>query len=747
MNSVNKNNDNSDAGNSQKIQLSELVETMISSWPLIISIVAAMLLFGILYNVIVTPVYQVDVLMQVEQKAKGVGALADLSEILQEESPTSAEFEIIKSRMVLGAVVDNLKLDTIARPVYFPLFGKIITRGHNLAEEVAPPWLGVSKYAWGGEKLHVDHFSVPEPYQGKVFNLTAGENRQYKLFDPQGEFLAEGTVGEQLKITLGGNASITMFVGGLKSNNGTQFELVNISRLSSIEKLKTSLKIAELGKQSGVLRLNLSGTNRKKIKIILNEIANIYLRQSVERKSVEAETTLKFLDKQLPILKEKLENAEAALNNYRLKKGSVDLPIETKGTLDKVVAIDAQLTALKSQREELTRRFTPEHPRVAAVDAQIEQLNSELAKVDRKVKGLPGTQQEILRLTRNAQVNAELYISLLNSAQELKVVKAGAVGNVRIVDYAVTPTKPVKPKKNLVIMLSIVLGLLLGVGIAFTRKSINGAVQDPDIIERKLGIPILATVPFSKKQRELEKSNPPAKDKTTLLAITDTEDLAIESMRSLRTSLYFAQLNTKSNILSVTSPGPGAGKSFVSLNLAAVLACAGKQVLIIDADLRKGRVHEVFGIDNDLGLTDVIAGEVELNKAIRNTEIDNLDVITSGSIPKNPSEMLLHANFPISLKIASENYDQIIIDSPPVLAVTDATIVGRAAESTLLVIKDGQSPLREIEQSVKRLKQAGVNLRGIVYNSIKKVSSRYGYGKYYGYTYYHKKNKIKGSLI
>jgi len=739
-NAKNKNGDRI-SGNRQEVQLSDLLETIISSWQLIIGVMVASLLFGILYVAVVSPVYQVDVLMQVEQQAKGVGALAELSQIMQEESPVSAEFEIIRSRMVLGNVVDNLKLDITSRPVHFPLIGSVIARGKSAAGEVSEPWLGLAMYAWGGEKLHVDRFSVPEFYQGEVFSLVAGENNLYKLFDPEGAFLAEGTVGELLKIPLKGAKSISLFVSGLKSNQGTRFELINNSRLTSIERLNRSLKIVELGKQSGILRLNLSGTHSGKIKTILNEIANIYLRQSVERKSVEAENTLKFLDKQLPILKEKLESAEAALNNYRLKKGSVDLPIETKGTLDKAVSVDALLTELKSQREDLTRRFTPEHPRVAAIDAQIEQLNLELAKVDRKVKGLPGTQQEILRLTRNAQVNAELYTSLLNSSQELKVVKAGAVGNVRIVDYAVRPTEPIKPKKGLVIALSIVLGFLVGGGITFVRKSLSGAVQDPDIIERKLDVPILATVPFSKKQNELDRSSPPAKNKTTLLAIFDTDDLAIESIRSLRTSLYFAQLNSKSNILSVTSPGPGAGKSFISLNLAAVLACAGKQVLIIDADLRKGRVQEVFGIDNDLGLSDVIAGEVELNKVIRNTEIDNLDVITSGSIPNNPSEMLLHNNFSISLKIASEKYDQIIIDSPPVLAVTDATIIGQIADSTLLVVKDGQSPLREIEQSIKRLKQAGVNFRGVVYNGIKTVSSRYGYGKYYGYGYSYKKKK------
>lgn len=726
----------------QELQLTDLIATIVDSWRLILGSVIAFLIGGLMYVTLVTPIYRADVLLQIEESSKGVGALADLSMLLQEEVPVSAEFEILRSRMVLGAAIDNLKLNIVTRPIYFPLFGASLARRNGDTEQIADaPWYAFGGYAWGGDRIQVESFFVPGWYEGETFMLTAMEGDRFKLLDPEHTLLAEGAVGETVNIQLGNDEFIKLYVSELRSRPGTRFELIKQNRLTAINELKDVLKIAELGKQSGVIQISLEGADKNRITSILNEIANIYLRQSVERKSAEAENTLSFLEKQLPILKEKMEIAEAELNKYRLKKGSVDLPKETLVTLDKMVSIDAQLTQLRREREELIRRFAPKHPRITALDAQIKTLNDEITKVDTKVQSLPNTQQEILRLTRNMEVSTSLYTTLMNSAQELKVVKAGAVGNVRIVDYAENPYKPIKPNKGLAIALTMILGVLIGVAVAFLRKNLRDLVEDPGVIEKKLGLPIYATIPFSRKQCELEDSVQNRVGNPNILAVTDSGDLAIESLRSLRTSLYFAQLNARNNVISVTSPGPAAGKTFVCLNLGVVLANAGKRVLIIDADLRKGRLHDYFGIERNIGLSDVIANHAASDKefklAAKETSIDNLYVIPAGTIPPNPSELLMHEKFALVLEIISYDYDQVIIDTPPILAVTDAAIIGNLAGATLLVVKDNQSPLRELEQCVKQLKNAGVNLRGAVYNSIKSANSRYGYGRYYGYSYHY----------
>jgi len=699
----------------QEIELSVLIATILESWKLIAGMILLLLFISLAYIVLAQPIYRADVLLQIEEKSKGIGALTELTGLVQEESPVNAEFEIIKSRMVIGSVVGNLKLDIEARPDYLPVVGSFFTNPD--------------------ERIQVEKFEVPDSYKGEEFELVSGKDGAYLLYDPDGNFLAKGKVGEPVNKSLGNEEAIYLFVSELKGEPGESYSLTRLSLLQAINSLKKTLSISEQGKQSGILRLTLDGPDPQKITTILNEIANIYLRQSVERKSAEAEKTLVFLNKQLPILKEKVENAEAELNRYRLEKGSVDLTLETKTTLEKIVSVDALLTQLRRDREELIRQFTPQHPRIAAIDAQIADLNNELKKVDSKVKGLPGTQQEVLRLTRDLEVSSALYTSLMNSAQELKIVKAGAVGNVRIVDYAVIPIKPIKPNKEVIVSLSLMLGVLLGVVAALIRKSLRGVVRDPDLIESKLNLPILAVVPYSVAQRKLNKKLRSGVNEPAILAVADSEDRAIEGLRSLRTSLFFSKFKAKNNIILLTSPGPGAGKSFVSINMGAVLADVDKRVLIIDADLRKGRIHQFLGIKRRPGLSDLLVDDVEINKVVCKTEVNNLYAITTGTIKNNPSELLLRPNFLKVLEYCAANFDQVIIDSPPVLAVTDAAIIARLAGSTLIVVRDGQNPLREIEQSVKCLDQVGINLRGAVFNGMDETSNRYGYGRYYGYAY------------
>ena len=467
----------------------------------------------------------------------------------------------------------------------------------------------------------------------------------------------------------------------------------------------------------------------------LNEIANIYVRLNVEQKSAEAQKTLEFLDKQLPMIKNQLEAATTALNEYRLQKGSVDLNIETQSILEGVVEKRTQITLLQQKRDELRRGFTPSHPSVIAIDKQIGRLQAQLNSHNNKITELPETQQVILRLSRDVQVNTELYTTLLNNSQTLKVAKAGTVGDVRVIDYAVLPIEPVKPKKVLIIAVAFILGLVVGVVVAFIRKAMNHGIEDPDIIEQHLNVPVYATVPHSELERKLNnqlKKNKQYTDSPVVLALENKEDLAIESLRSLRTTLHFAFLEAKNNIIMVTGPSPGVGKTFISTNLAMVLASSGKKILLIDGDLRKGFIHKNLGVSRENGLSDLISNAITPAEAIHTIEEGKIDFIPTGAIPPNPSELLLHERFGMLLESLSQNYDQIIIDSPPILAVTDACIIGRTASATLMVVRAGEHPLRELQQSVKRLKQNNVEIKGVVFNDLSESSSRYGYGYGYG---------------
>ena len=421
----------------------------------------------------------------------------------------------------------------------------------------------------------------------------------------------------------------------------------------------------------------------------------------------------------------------------RLQQGSLDLPKEVEQILQRIVDIDGQLLQLKQKREELIQKFTPAHPTMVALDAQSARLNKEMDELNRQVKKLPNTEQQMVGLMRDAQVNTNLYTALLNRAQELQVVKAGTLGNVRIIDYAIPSITPISPKKTQVLTLALVLGLFLGVVAAFLRKSLRKGVEDPEQLEKQLGLPVYATIPHSKPQERLGRQVNARGNQNAVLAAHNPEDAAIESLRSLRTTLHFIQMDAKNNIMMINGPGPGVGKSFISINLGAVHASVGRRILLIDADLRKGMLHRYVGVDREPGLVELIGATATLEEVIRPTAIKGLDLITTGKLPPNPSELLLHERFANHLEKLSQDYNQIIIDCEPILAVTDAAIVGRLAGTTLLVLKAGIHPMREIEQSIKRLKQAGVNLRGLLFNDVPFASKRYySYGKYvYQYAY------------
>jgi tyrosine-protein kinase Etk/Wzc len=726
-----------------EIDLGELFAILVDNKWLIAFITVVVLIIGTAKALIDKPVYKVDAMLQVEENSPSLGALDAVADLMESQVPVEAEIELIKSRLILRAAVKSLNLEIIAKPKYFPVIGNAIARRfqqHDEGDEVSSPLFGQPGYAWGGESIQVETFTVPPNWIGEKLILIAGKQGHFRLMY-EDELVLEGEVGKLASKQLEDKQqSVTLFVSQLKSRPDTKFILIRQSENEAIDLLKENITVTEKGKKTGILELTMESTNPDSALQTLNEIANIYVRQNVEQKSAEAQKTLEFLEKQLPQLKQQLEAATTALNDYRTRHGSIDLELETQGVLKGVVEIQTQITLLQQKRDELRQKFTESHPSVVAVDKQIARLQGQMSSNDDKIEVLPETQQVILRLARDVQVNTELYTTLLNNAQTLRVSKAGTVGNVRIIDYAVLPAEPIKPKKALIIAVSLVLGLILGVALAFIRKSLHRGVQDPDLIEKQLNIPVYATIPHSAQQEKInvriKKNYNRRENESYILALENKDELAIESLRSLRTTLHFAFLEAQNNIIMIAGPSPGVGKSFVSINLAAVLADAGKKILLIDADLRRGFINKHLDVSRERGLSDFISNTITLEEAIHKIPMANFDFIATGSIPPNPSELLLHERFGILLESISKNYDHVIIDSPPILAVTDAAIIGRIASVTLLVIRAGQHPMRELEQSTKRLLQAGVDIKGIVFNDVPESSSRYGYGKYiYQYSY------------
>ena len=712
-----------------EINLGEILATLLEFKWLIIAVTTLSVLLGAAWLYVATPIYKADALLQIEeQKSAGLTALEELQPLLGESVSVEAQQEILNSRMILGRVVDQLKLDIQATPDYVPVIGKAIARRHA-DTSLAEPLFGMTDYAWGGEQIKVESLEVPKGLLGEPMRLVAGKNGSYQLFNEEGEKLLDGVVGQPVAAK-----DITLFVSQLSARPGTRFKLTRVLDQDAIRNLRESFSVKERAKQSGVLEATLQGENAAQLGLILDDILNSYVRQNVEVRSAEAANTLKFLEAQLPVLKTQVDNAEAAFNSYRQSRGSVDLAMETQGVLSSIVDVDKETVKLQQMRDELRQQFTPEHPRMQALDSQIERLKAKRGQFDNRVASLPATQQTVLRLQRDVEVSNKLYIELLNSAQQLRVSKAGTVGDSRIIDSAVVASEPISPKGALILAVSLLMGLLFSVVLIWVMRSLRVMVEDPDKIEKQLGLPVYATIPHSKIEVTLARDIKSGKRKGELLAIDYPDEIAVESLRSLRTTIHFALLDADKGSLLITGPSPGIGKSFISKNLGAVLAQSGKRVAIVDADLRKGHIHREFDMKREIGVSEFVSGTASLSEIVKLSTVPNLSVITTGQRPPNPSELLMHPNFAELLEQLGGLFDILIVDAPPILAVSDAAIIGRHTGATLMVARAGKHPIREIEQAVKRLAQSGVQVKGFVFNDMDTVRQRYRYG-YHGYVY------------
>ncbi len=726
-----------------EIDLLGLLDVLLDAKWLVAGVTAAALVLGGSYAFLSRPVYQANTLLQVEDSKPGAGsALGEAASLFEIRSPASAEMEILRSRLVVGKAVDDLQLHTIARPKRFPIVGNwLASKTKDLAQ---PGFLGMAGYVHGAENIRMGLLEVPEALENQPLTLITHQGG-YSLHSPDGAKLTEGKVGETLAWGEGSNAG-RVAVHLLEALPGAHFTLVRQSRQAVVERLQAQLNIAEKGKQSGVISITLQGSDAEQITQILRSVGNNYVRQNVERKAAEADKTLSFLNGFLPDLKKQLESSENAFNQFRNQKGTFDLSTEGKLSLESSVNMQTQLLQLQQKRRELSSQFTASHPSIQVIDAQIATFNKEIASINNRVKVLPNVEQELLRLTRDVKVNSELYINLLNSAQQLRLVREGKVGNVRVVDHAITQQNPVAPKRSQIVALSAMLGLFAGVALAFARNALNSGIKDSAEIETHTGLNVFATVPHSAAQGNLFeqiKAKVPGKH---LLALTATEDPGIESLRSLRTALQFALLDARNNVVLFTGPTPSIGKSFVSTNFAAVLGAGGKRVLLIDADLRKGYINQYFGLGRDPGLSELVAGSKTFEQVVQRNVAPLVDLIPTGALPPNPGELLLS---PVTVQLIEKlatQYDLIIIDTPPVLAVSDTQVLAPVAGTVFLIAKANVTALGEITESVKRLQQSGVSVKGVVFNDFKVDKRRYG-GYGYRYSRYRYTNYRYGSNV
>lgn len=703
-----------------EIDLGRLVGELIDHRKLIIAITALFTLVALLYALFATPIYQADALLQVEQK-QGNAILNSLSQMLPDSQPQSApEIALLQSRMILGKTVDDLNLQARITQKYFPFFGKGWAR---LTGEKAGS-LTVSRLYLPSES----NVEIPE------LKLRVKDNTHYSVtFNDQ---QMTGEVG----VLLNSNG-IAIKVDNIEAESGSEFIIFYVSKLKAITDLLESYSVADQGKDTGMLNLTLTGPDPLLLEKILNSISNNYVAQNVARQAAQDAKSLEFLSVQLPKVRNDLDIAEDRLNQYRRQKDSVDLSLEAKSVLEQIVNVDNQLNELTFRESEISQLYTKEHPTYKALMEKRKTLQDEKAKLNQRVSAMPKTQQDILQLSRDVDSGQAVYMQLLNRQQELNIAKSSAIGNVRIIDNAVAQPKPVKPKKIVTLLVGIILGGIVSIGMVLMRVFLRRGIESPEQLE-EIGINVYASIPISetfakKTVQTLRTRKKSVSEYHSFLAVENPADLAIEAIRGLRTSLHFAMMEARNNILMISGASPNAGKTFISSNLAAIISQTGKKVLFIDTDMRKGYTHKLFNLSNENGLSDILSGKIEINKTIKTVAIADFDYISRGAAPPNPAELLMHRRFGEILSWASKNYDIVILDTPPILAVTDAAIIGHYVGTTLLVARFEQNTVKELDVSFKRFEQSGVAVKGCILNGIvKKASSYYGYGySHYGYSY------------
>ncbi|MGK0873923.1 polysaccharide biosynthesis tyrosine autokinase [Klebsiella pneumoniae] len=719
MSSLKNKPENKDA---DEIDLSRLYGELIDHRKLIISVTAFFTLIALVYSLFSTPIYQADSLIQVEQKQANA-ILSNLSQMLPDSQPQSApEITLLQSRMILGKTVDDLNLQAKIKQNYFPILG----RGFSRLSGDKPGIINVSRLY-----LPKTDDDIPE------LTLTVIDANKFTI--QTDSFEAEVKVGELFE-----KNNISIKVDEIQAKPGTSFTVEYLSKLKAINDLRDVLTVSDQGKDTGMLTLSLTGDDPVQIRKILDSISNNYLMQNIDRQAAQDAKSLEFLNRQLPQVRHDLDISEDKLNKYRQQKDSVDLSLEAKAVLDQIVNVDNQLNELTIRESEVSQHFTKEHPTYKALMEKRVTLLEEKAKLNKRVSAMPETQQEVLRLSRDVDSGRAVYMQLLNRQQELNIAKSSAIGNVRVIDEAVTQPRPVAPKKILIVIGGIIFGLIVSVAIIALRVFLRRGIESPEQLE-VLGINVYASIPVSETfakniTKGLKSNKKKSLEYDEFLAIQNPADLAIEAIRGLRTSLHFAMMEARNNILMISGASPNAGKTFVSSNLAAIISQTGKKVLFLDADLRKGYTHKLFNVSNENGLSDYLAGKVDIKNCVKQIKTAGFDFISSGMVPPNPAELLMHSRFQNLLSWASDNYDLVIVDTPPILAVTDAAIIGNYAGTTLLVARFEQNTVKEIEVSAKRFEQSGVMIKGCILNGVvKKASSYYGYGySHYGYSYSNK---------
>lgn len=719
------------------ISIVDLLENLADHRWLFAGVTALCALAALAYALLATPVYTVDALVQVEdKKGSALGALSSVAQALDvASSPVAGEIEILRSRTNVAQAVEALRMQTqVDVANRLPIVGEWLARRlerdeRGLAIAPALPLLDTSRWAWGGESLLIAEFEVPPAMTGKPHSLRVGAQGGWTLHNEDGVQVLQGASTTR---AVDNDSGYSLRIAELVARPGTEFELTRHSLKARVEQVREKLAVNETKRQSGIMRIEYADPDPYAAARLVNAIAHAYVEQNVQRRSAEADQSLKFLEEQLPELRKELDAAEDALNVFRNEHRTIDIPGEISGLLTQSIELERTRLDLDLRRKEVDARYEPAHPVARALREQLARVNAEQQSMAAQIRSLPLVQQEYLRLSRDVEVTNQLYVSLLNNAQQLRIARAGTIANVSIVDQAIVPEKASKPRKALVVAVGLLGGLAAGFLLAQLLAARHGRVRDPRDLEAVLGLHVAATLPVSPEQSVAD-----GRKRATapfLLAHARPTASAIEALRTLRLNLQLALAETRGGrTILLTSAVPGQGKSFVSANLAYLIANAGPRVLLIDADLRRSSIGRYFAIDETRGLSDILRDRADPAPFVKTDPSVSLSVLGAGPVPANPGELLTAERLAPLFAWARANYDVVVIDAPPILPVSDAIVLGGFADVAAFVVRHKRVSQGDVIDAVQQYQLTGAPLAGLVFNCFRPSRVRYGYGSRYGY--------------
>jgi tyrosine-protein kinase Etk/Wzc len=725
--------------NPDAFSVSDLVRLVIDHMGFVGACVAVATALCLVYALLATPMYSADATVKVDFPNPNplvATTPAGMPEPMPATLPTDAEMQIMQSRRVLGPVLAEFGLDQLVEPHRFPLLGALTAK---LATRGEPLWVpGMSSFAWGGEEIGVSGLRVPPALADKPLTLKVLDDGRYRLDDDHGKPLLEGAVGRPAS---GGEVSLT--VDRLVARPGNRFTVTRYSDERAMKRFLRGLKISESGKDTGVVGIRYESEDPALAQALANSVVRSYLATHIAQRQEEASKTRAFIEGELPMLRDNLAKAEAGLSQYRASSNSMTATSEASSYLQASLDLDRQITVLQVQRAALAARFTNQAPEMQVIDRQLSLLQKQKADFDSHFKQLPNAARRASDLTRSVKVAEDIYVAMVNKANELMVTQSGTLGNVHLIDTAILPAEPFKPNRLLIVVAGAAGGFILSVLFLFFRAQLQPTFDNPRVVERQLNAPVLGNVLYSERQAQLDRMQlvrlieperpndwevvgPRRADQRFLLATDGTGDLSIEELHRVRASLQFRMAQTSNNILAVMGAAAETGKTFIAANLAALSAQAGQRVLLIDGDMRRGRLAALFGQPLRPGLAEVLAGELDVREAIRSVGIDGLSVMAAGRYPANPSALLSTQTLRDRLGELAKRYDIIVVDTPPVLAASDAHLIGAIAGSSVLVVRPNAQSANEISEAAQQLERTGSCVIGVVLNAIpRRRSERY----------------------